>query len=331
MNLKPIVHPRSFRKDPGKQLTLFPEFLSGREIEIKSSTQAAPYIGDWAEEYVATVTGGERLALHANRVCPDIQIGPNWFMEVKAISLRNCFVLYRKRFQKYRKMHEEGSKIHFALVHHELEASKPRNLTELRSGMAAQVQKITIVPWVTIYKEVRRILKQKGWSRSEKRTENYREYIRFGSKWLNSFHQAKPHRPQRAFRTVVYGQEVGYVPVRAYKTKMPPGAHIGLHPPEVREAAVDMLWELHTNRHEVVLAPLSDGRKIRVVQEHNPDWYTKLRREYYIGKRAESLVQRRNIIHALEAMIEDRKVAPAVEERLLPYIDAWIEDNRVPF
>ena len=319
-NLKPIAD----WKEPGQQVVLFPGL---DDVRFTSPNHASPYLGDWAEEFVATVSGGKRLTTHSGRLCPDVEIEPGWYVEVKAIGPRNSFTMYRQRYSKYLKLTRAGARLQFAFVHHTVNAGDLRSRSHLRSALAANVTHLTVIPAVTLFQEVRRIVREQGWTYCAKRKAAYQDVVRLGYRWLDRFRSAKTNHPQRTFRTTVYDEDVHFVPTRLYKTEWPAHARVGMHEPEVVAAAPVMHDELRSGWHAVALQHYLDGRKGRVVLDRNVEWYERLRREYHIGRRGYSLVQRRNVLNALARMAEDRPVAAGVEEKLLPYIDAWIEEQ----
>lgn len=319
-NLKPIAS----WKEPGQQRVLFPDIA---DVIFRSANHASPYLGDWAEEFVAAVSGGTRLITDATAICPDVEIEPGWYVEVKAVGPRNNFPMYRQRYLKYLRLVRSGARLQFAFVHHTVNAADLRSRSHLRGALAANVTHLTVIPAQTLFQEVRRIVREKGWTHCAKRKAAYRAVVRLGSRWLDQFRFAKPHRPCRTFRTQVYDADVWFVPIRLYKTSWPARARVGIHEPEVRAAAPIMHDELRSGWHAVALQHYLDGRKGRVVLDRNVEWYERMRREYHIGRRGYSLVQRRNVLNALAQMAEDRPVAAGVEDKLLPYIDAWVAEQ----
>lgn len=320
--LKPVAP----HKPTDRQLVLFPGM---NDLIFKSANHLSPYLGDWAEEYLAKVTGGKRMTTHSGCLCPDLELGDQWYMEVKAAGPRNSWCMYKERYSKYLQLCRSGAKLQFAFVHHDVVAGDfvGRRLSNLRTCLALGVCHITIVPATTVFQEVRRRVRENGWGFCAGRKGPYQYHLRFGASFLDRFRVRKNNNYIRAFRTRVYDDDVGYVPMRLYKTDLPPGAPVGQHSASHQRAAGMMLEELHSSRHDVALSKLPDGRKVRVVQGRNVDWYEKMRRDHYKGRRGYSYVQRRNIIKALELMAQDRPVAPGVEERLLPYVDEWIEQQ----
>lgn len=115
-----------------------------------------------------------------------------------------------------------------------------------------------------------------------------------------------------------------------------------------RETAKFMKWELETQKLVVTLAPseirevADKGGKIRVVEEHNPDWYRELCNEYRSGRRkprrrkkADTLIKRQSVLRALDEIISGRvetiyaeRVFPYVEEQNAQYEKLWAEYER---
>jgi len=216
-------------------------------------------------------------------------------------------------------------------VHHTVSAADLRSRSHLRCALSANVTHLTVIPAATLFQEVRRIVREQGWTHCALRNVAYQDVVRLGYKWLDHFRFTKTNFPKRTFRTRVYGEDVHFVPTRLYKTEWPGSAKVGMHAPDIRAAAPIMFEELHSGWHTVALQEYMDGRRGRVVLDRNVEWYERMRREYHIGHRGYSLVQRRNILKALQQIAEDRPVAPGVEEKLLPYIDEWVEEHAVPF
>lgn len=323
--LKPISDPRP----RGEQLTLWPWV---DDLTFTSPYQVSHYLGEWAEVYIQKLLGGRRLSTNTHRTCPDIQINQKHYLEVKAIAPGRTFQMFRPRVEKYEQLVRQNSALQFVMVHHHARAKDfvGSKLSQFKRMMPHLVEHVVVYPAQTVLKEVRRIVGESDWLYSPKRRQDYQYYVRTSAPWLRQFIEAKPHRPERTFPVEVFGQTTPYVPIRRVRTQVPARARVGMHPQWVQDAADIMLQELNGSSHEVGLSRLPDGRQVRRVYDRNVWWYEQLRRDYYTGKKGESLVQRRNIIKCLEKMRDNKMAHASVEERLLPYMVEWAENQNAP-
>ena len=309
--MKPIVGAR----DPGNQEELFN--VSEYSV-IKSANQAAPYIGDWAEEYASVVLKANRLKLNSNNMCPDLLLDKNRFAEVKAVGPRYTFTIFKEGYEKQKALLASGSKLVFVLIHHEVIASDfvGKTLNDLREALCESVHHITIVPAYTVHKEVRKMLAEHGdWKFSPKRAEAYQRYVIIRRKFLETFMPKRMHRNKRALRSEVYGHPVGYVRCNVFSVPLKKSVHIGKWEKGIPEAADDLIFELERGWHDVALQPIKDGRKIRVVQGRNAEWYEHYLSEYPDAKRSE-------VIQTLKRIADGHLLkSKGPEERLLPYLD----------
>ena len=77
--------------------------------------------------------------------------------------------------------------------------------------------------------------------------------------------------------------------------------------PEAQTEALTMLTELESNRLEVTLAGPHDatGRRSRVVDSQNPDWYRELFNQYHNGQKGKhscARIRRPRVLKILEAL-----------------------------
>lgn len=321
-NLKPIARWR----EPGEQQVIWPWVGN---IVFESANHVSPYLGDFAEEYVARSAGGHRLITDSRALCPDIEINKKWYMEVKAIGPRGCFIMYRQRYEKYKRM-AQHTKLTFVLVCHDVEAAQLKNkdLNQLKAAMSVGINHVISIPSKTLFHEIERIVAEKGWGFAPGRKEAYQDYVRISPAWIDKFRTTKPHRVKRIFPIKIYGEEIWYTPLRAYKIPWPETAKVGVHPKDIRQAAWFMAEELKGSWHQVELFPGHSGIMRRVVTGRNVRWYERMRRDHYTDNiRGYSLIKRGTVLNCLKAMAANKPVAASVEVRLWPYIMRWIEEN----
>lgn len=290
-------------------------------VAFTGHEHAATYIGAWGEEYAHQVFGGRRLQTETRAICPDLELSPGWYAEVKMIGPRGSLRMERGRYEAYRRLAKNNA-LSFIVILHECRAGSLRSTLHLDECMPTCLERILVFSWQTIANMVKEQAK-KGW----RKVAGVREYVRIPMDRLRYFQQVKSNIYERALPVSVHGHQVGYVRLRRNRTKVPVGAKVGVHEPKVIDAAGRMLEELESGYHDVVLCPIPDGRKIRMVQGRNVDWYENFRRDHIVGGRGRSLVQRRNVISCLRAMSQDRPTKGGIEERILPVIHRWIQDK----
>jgi hypothetical protein len=316
----------------GEQHVLFPKL---DDVPFMSANMASPYLGDWAEEFVAMVYGGGRLATQAGRLCPDVRLGHDVFAEVKAISNRRCFTMYKGRYDEYRKLVKQGTKLYFVLLLHSASASELRSRDHLRDTMPHCLDHLIVLPAQTVFREVRaEVEKHGGWMHAPRREAAYQDYVIIRGAWINHWALAKPHRPMRTFPTQVYGRDVGFVPFRPVRCS--PGLpRAGWHEEATQEAASSLLAELQSERLEVGLFPTPDGRMVRKAISSNPAWY-----QAYVADSPSDTGRRRSVItrlateRALQRVADDRPIGEVTETRLRRHLKQRAEelkDEYVPF
>ena len=301
-----------------QQLLIWP---GADDIQFKSPGHASPYVGDWAEEYVAQLWGGQRLTTQAGCDCPDLLLAPGHHGEVKAVSARMNFIIYRRRYEQMKRWTaEHGTRLWLVLVIHDLTSSQFKTRDHMRRILPTRLQHVVLLSSQTVLKEVRRMLKEKGgWAQAPGRLPAYQEYVRMSRSWIRYFTDTKPHIPRRTFAQTVYDQRVPPVSFRAYKCTPPGEPQIGWHPESHRLAAAELLQELEDNRLDVMV---DHSTRRRIVTAENAEWYRRLCAEYPAKtKREWTTIQRRNVRRALMQMIKDRPVRGNLEQQLLPYVE----------
>lgn len=331
------------RPDSGEQLALW-EWAD--DVPFHSANQAAPYLGAWAEEYVAALWNGVRYSTQARRLCPDVQLADRCFAEVKAVSTRMCFTVYKGRDEVYREwIRKTKNRLFFVLVIHGCQAAQFKSRNHMRGLLPPNVRAVLCIPAQTLFKEVDRQLEEHGgWMHAANRAEAYQDYVIINAAWINRFLQTKAHRPKRTFPVKLHETEVPQVEFRCYKAPIPGDPQVGWHPAMRREAAQVLLDELESNNLEVMV---DHQRQRRVVMSENADWYRRLCAEYPATTRRpvrdHTIITRRQTRYSLKQIIADRPIGPTYEERLRPYLkeaegwimreepDMWADMEEAPF
>lgn len=102
--------------------------------------------------------------------------------------------------------------------------------------------------------------------------------------------------------------------------------------PTLRETAQWMLWQLDSCQLRVTLAPgdpaRDPNRKVRVVEEENPQWYQEFCAEYPSYRswprrrsKPDTAIKRSHTLRALGEMAQGG-VSTEYAQRLLPYVEA---------
>lgn len=289
------------------------------DIPFHSANQASPYVGAWAEEIVAALWGGRRVKIQAHRDCPDVELASGHYAEVKAVSARRSFALYRPRYEQYKRWARHNSKLWFVLVVHDCRSQHFQGRHHMRQLVADRLQHVVLLSAQTVLREVDRLLAQNGgWLHAPHRAAAYQDYVILGPKWVRQFTDAKPHRPRRTFSFDLHGVTIPQVMFRAYKCTPPGSPAVGWHPAARRDAAALLLSDLAEHRLDVYV---NHDTCQRVVSDQNPEWYRRLCAEYPAEKaRDYTVIQRRNVLNALEQIVADRPVRGRLEEQLLPYL-----------
>ena len=148
-----------------KQQLLFPK-------EDKSFTMgvARQVTGDFFEELTAACTRGTRLRTDCTAdICPDVLLSNNVFVEVKAAGVSGSVIFYQDRHLNSTKF-AATSKLVLFFWHHKFKTSNALSVAELKRGLAASIQSLTILSFSTFCEalksqRLRRVNQQSlGWA-----------------------------------------------------------------------------------------------------------------------------------------------------------------------
>ncbi len=298
------------------------------DVVFSSPHHASPYVGEWAEEYVAQLWQGRRLETQAFRMCPDVELAKGVFAEVKAVSPRRCFTMYKGRYDAYKQwMKETGHQLYFVLVLHDCRASSFKTRNHMRGLLRNNVDHVIVVRHQAVFREVDRQIKEHGgWRHAPGRAKGYQDYVILSPNWIRAMEKAKPYRPKRTFPVEVHGDRIGHVPFRTYKCPIPGEPLVGWHPPFRCEAAQQLLDELDNGWLEWgKSAPISDTdpRRRRVKESVNAEWYQKFCAEYLSDRKLnDTIITRRTTRRVLERIAANKPIGSTYEERLLPFLEA---------
>lgn len=198
-------------RQPGSQVAIW-DWVGN--VQFHSMAQTRNATGEFCEEATLQLLGGERLSTQGTvDICPDIKLDDRRYLEVKSCADKHCALLYEHILDRtVRFVRRNRVKVFYCFWIHRVAAATIPSLFDLRRAMAANIDRVVIVPFTAVHEAVKRLPPRKM---------NYRAREHNGDSipmlgWSIPVAQLKAWsqgQPRLAFDTAVYGYTMGGYPI----------------------------------------------------------------------------------------------------------------------
>lgn len=268
-------------------------------------------VGAFFEEASRLLFNGTRHQIDATKdYCPDLSLPDRVFVEVKAIGNSRQAIIFEKRLKRDRKFRRDENVLFYAFWVHHAPTTKYQWREDLHLALAHATDYLLIIPAARL----------NGFLRGKKPT----GVLMDNGRLRDRFHRIAMGDLMRLTGAKKSGHEFEIPAPAPFGIQMPPLTVYGTSAEHVIQLttleiskAGELLHELSTQRLEVKLAraprPQFIGHRIRVVTNHNPQWYRDmvneappLRKSQRRGRKADSAGHRDRTMRALERLAEGR-------------------------
>lgn len=300
------------------------EWVGNRDLN--SVAQSRPYVGDFYEEAARVLFGAVRHQIDSRKdYCPDLSVGPNRYLESKAVGCSGQGIVFRDRINKDSRLVREGATLTYLFWRHSVKVEAYASLHELRAALADNTHTVLAVPFERL-RAATRTLKLLCLLTSER---GNRMGYRLPWKLLESL--ATDHTLLDFPVVKVHGQKLHGVTLY--------GSNLGRCFPALNAAEQDAAGLLHFELCESYLqvelspapSPKYNGHMVREAWNTNPKWYQQLCRKH-TKKRSpakarnrrhhDTDIRRPSVMRALERLTNGQPPCYVNDFYLLPIIRA---------
>lgn len=198
-------------RQAGAQLPIW-DWVGNTQFYSMAQTRNAT--GEFCEQATLQLMGGQRLSTQGNKdICPDIELSKTSYLEVKSVGIRRTALIYEHiHDRQVLFLRRNKVALHYLFWIHTIAAARLPDLFELRRQMAANIERVIVVPFAKVSEAVKHL---------PLKVMNYRAREHNGvsvpmAGWRIPVKQLKAWsegQPRLAFDTSVFGYQMGGYPI----------------------------------------------------------------------------------------------------------------------